>query len=72
MPPKQQERVKLRDRELLEAVERQANYEKQEQKHFEMIAKHEHNLAQQKASSDAIGRSAGHGWCAEGLGVGDT
>ena len=47
MPPKQQERVKLRERELLEAVERQANnYEKQEQKHLEMIAKHEHNLAQ--------------------------
>ena len=48
VPPKQQERVKLRERELLEAVERQANYEKQEQKHLEMIAKHEHNLAQQK------------------------
>ena len=30
VPPKQQERVKLRERELLEAVERQANYEKQE------------------------------------------
>ena len=46
VPPKQQERVKLRERELLEAVERQANYEKQEQKHLEMFAKHEHNLAQ--------------------------
>ena len=41
VPPKQQERVKLRERELLEAVERQANFEKQEQKHLEMIAKHE-------------------------------
>ena len=30
VPPKQQERVKLRERELLEAVERQANYETQE------------------------------------------
>ena len=29
MPPKQQERVKLHERELLEAFERQANYEKQ-------------------------------------------
>ena len=28
VPPKQQERVKLRERELLEAVERQARYEK--------------------------------------------
>ena len=50
VPPKQQERVKLLERELLEAVERQANYEKQEQKHLEMIAKHEHNLAQHKAA----------------------
>ena len=54
MPPKQQERVKLRERELLEAVERQANYEKQEQKHLEMIAKHEHNLAQQKAMLESV------------------
>ena len=54
VPPKQQERVKLRERELLEAVERQANYEKQEQKHLEMIAKHEHNLAQQKAMLDSV------------------
>ena len=58
-PPKQQERVKLRERELLEAVERQANYEKQEQKLLEMIAMHEHNFAQHKANS--IGRSAGYG-----------
>ena len=49
VPPKQQERVKLRERELLEAVERQNNYEKQEQKHLGLIAKHEHNLAQQRA-----------------------
>ena len=54
VPPKQQERVKLRERELLEAVEKQANYEKQEQKHLEMIAKHEHNLAQQKATLDSV------------------
>ena len=54
VPPKQQERVKLRERELLEAVERQANYEKQEQKHLEMIAKHEHNLAQQKAMLESV------------------
>ena len=54
MPPKQQERAKLRERELLEAVERQANYEKQEQKHLEMIAKHEHNLAQQKAVLESV------------------
>ena len=54
VPPKQQERVKLRERELLEAVERQANYEKQEQKHLEMIAKHEHNLAQQKAMLETV------------------
>ena len=54
MPPKQQERVKLRERELLEAVERQANYEKLEQKHLEMIAKHEHNLAQQKAILETV------------------
>ena len=46
LPPKQQERVKPRERELLEAVERQANCEKQEKKHLELIAKHEHNLAQ--------------------------
>ena len=76
VPPKQQERVKLRERELLEAVERQANYEKQEQKHLELIAKHEHNLAQQKAMLESVrtqvGRSAGHGWCAWSLGVGDT
>ena len=51
---KQQERVKLLERELLEAVERQANYEKQEQKHLEMIAKHEHNLAQQKAMLESV------------------
>ena len=54
VPPKQQERVKLRERELLEAVERQANYEKQEQKHLEMVAKHEHNLAQQKAMLESV------------------
>ena len=54
VPPKQQERVKLRERELLEVVERQANYEKQEQKHLEMIAKHEHNLAQRKAMLDSV------------------
>ena len=54
MPPKQQERVKLRERELLVAVERQPNYEKQEQKHLEMIAKHEHNLVQQKAMLDSV------------------
>ena len=54
MPPKQQERAKLRGRELLEAVERQANYEKEEQKHGEMIAKHEHNLAQQKAMLETV------------------
>ena len=54
VPPKQQERVELRERELLEAVERQANYEKQEQKHLEMIAKHEHNLAQQKAMLESV------------------
>ena len=51
---KQQERVKLRERELLEAVERQANYEKQEQKHLEMIEKHEHNLAQQKRMLESV------------------
>ena len=54
MPPKQQERVKLREREILEAVEKQANYEKQEQKHLEMIAKHEHNLVQQKAMLESV------------------
>ena len=54
VPPKQQERVKLRERELLEAVERQANYEKQEQKHLEMIAKHEHNSTQQKAMLESV------------------
>ena len=54
VPPKQQERVKLRERELLEAVERQANYEKQEQKHLEMSAKHEHNLVQQKAMLESV------------------
>ena len=54
VPPKQQERVKLRERELLEAVERQANYEKQEQKHLEMIEKHEHNLAQQKRMLESV------------------
>ena len=54
MPPKQQERVELRERELLEAVERQNNCEKQEQKHLEMIAKHEHNLAQQKAMLESV------------------
>ena len=48
VPPRQQERVKLRERELLEAVERQANYEKQEQKHLEMIAKHEHIIWRNK------------------------
>ena len=52
VPPKQQERVKLRERELLEADERQANYEKQEQQHLEMIAKHEHN--QQKAMLESV------------------
>ena len=54
MPPKQQERVKLRERELLEAVERQANHEKQEQKHLDSIAKHEHNLAQQSAMLESV------------------
>ena len=54
VPPKQQERVELRERELLEAVERQANYEKQEQKHLEITAKHEHNLAQQKAMLESV------------------
>ena len=54
MPPKQQERVKLRERELLEAVERKANYEKQEQKHLEMIEKHEHILAQQKRMLESV------------------
>ena len=54
VPPKQQERVKLRECELLEAVERQANYEKQEQKHLEMIEKHEHNLAQQKRMLESV------------------
>ena len=54
VPPKQQERVKLRERELLEAVERQANYEKEEQKHLEMIAEHEHNLAQQKVMLESV------------------
>ena len=37
-----------------EAVERQANYEKQEQKHLEMIANLEHNLAQQKAMLESV------------------
>ena len=45
---------KRRERELLEAVERQANYEKQEQKHLELIAKHEHNLAQQRAMLESV------------------
>ena len=54
MPPKQQERVKLRERELLEAVERQNNYEKQEQRHLELIAKRGHNLAQQKAMLESV------------------
>ena len=54
LPPKQQERVKLRERELLEAVERQANYTKQEQKHLELIAKHEHNLAQLRAMLESV------------------
>ena len=54
VPPKQQDLTKLRERELLEALERQANYEKQEQKHLEMIAKHEHNLAQQEAMLESV------------------
>ena len=45
--PKQQKRVKLREREFLGA-------EKQEQKHLEMIAKHEHNLAQQKTMLESV------------------
>ena len=53
VPQKQQESVKLRERELLEAVERQANFEKHEQKHLELIAKHEHKLAQQRAMLDS-------------------
>ena len=44
MPPQQQERVKLREREL-------ANCEKQEQKHLEMIAKHEHNFGAAKGDA---------------------
>ena len=51
VPPKQHQRVKFREREHLEAVERQASYEKQEQKHLELIAKHEHNLAQQRGDA---------------------
>ena len=54
VPPKPQERVELSERELLEAVERQVNYEKQEQKHLEMIAKHEHKLAQQEAMLESV------------------
>ena len=54
MPARQQERVKLSERELLDAVERQANYVKQEQKHLELIAKHEHNLAQQRAMLQSV------------------
>ena len=54
VPPKQQEHVKLRERELLEAVEREANYEKQEQKHLELSAKHEHNLAKQRAMLESV------------------
>ena len=46
--------VKLRERELLEAVERQANNEKQEQKHQELIAKHEHNLVHQRAMLESV------------------
>ena len=46
--------VKLSERELLEAVERQANNEKQEQKHQELIAKHEHNLVQQRAMLESV------------------
>ena len=56
VPPKQQERVKLRERELLEAVEMQANYEKQEQKHLELIAKHEHKFGTATAEvRDTVG-----------------
>ena len=62
VPPKQQERVKFRERELLEAVERQANYEKQEQKHLEMIAKHEHNLTQQKAMLESVRTQLAEVW----------
>ena len=47
MLSKQQESVELRERELLEVVERQAYHEKQEQKLLELVAEHEHNLAQQ-------------------------
>ena len=52
--PGQQERVKLRERELLEAVERQDNHEKLEPKHLELIAKREHNLAQQRAMLESV------------------
>ena len=73
MPPKQQERDKLRERELLEAVERQNNYEKQEQKHLELIAKHEHNLPQQRAMLESVRTQLVEVretvWRAEGFGV---
>ena len=50
VPPKPQERVKLRERELLEAVERQANHWKQ-RADLEMIAKHEHNFGAAKGDA---------------------
>ena len=46
-PPKREERVKLREEELLEKCKKEESLKKQEQMHEEQV-KHQHNLEQQK------------------------
>ena len=45
-PPKKEERVKLREQELVEKCKKEQSLEKQEQMHLEQVEKHEHNLEQ--------------------------
>ena len=45
--PKREERVKLREEELLERCEKEESLKKQEQIHQEQVKKHQHNLEQQ-------------------------
>ena len=53
-PPKKEERVKLREQQLFEKVQKQNGLEKQEQSHLEQIKKQEHNLKQQRSMLEDV------------------
>ena len=53
-PPKEEERVKLREEELFEKVQIQNGLEKQEQSHLEQIKKQERTLKQQRSMLEDV------------------